>query len=131
MRGRGKKKEDDIVVPTRGSRRRSNATGSVEVGEEIPVQEGVEEVKLSEEPRESEEITMDVCEDWLNESHTLLRNMLVRFNEGLTPLELDALANGLKCVELVLSDEDMMTLYQNGMTESLKRSKEEEAKKKE
>ena len=128
MRGIGKKKEEKKEPPTRGSHRRSKVTGSVEESKEIAAPEGVEEVETSE---ELETITMDVCEDWLNESHTLLRNMLVRFNEGLTPLELDALANGLKCVELVLSDEDMMALYHNAAMDMAEKAREAEAKKKE
>ena len=115
-------------MPTRGSHRRSNVSDSVEEGKEVAAPEGVEELKTSEVP---EAITIDICENWLNESHTLLRNMLVRFNEGLTPLELDALVNGLKCVELVLKDEDMMAMYHSDAMDTAEEAKKEaEAKKK-
>ena len=124
MMGIGKKKEEDEGMPTRGSRRRSKKNNSVEEGKGAATPEGTEEVK------ELEEITMDVCEDWLNESHTLLRNMLVRFNEGLTPLELDALVNGLKCVELVLKDEDMMAMYHSDAMDMAEEAKKAEAKEK-
>ena len=117
MRGRGKDKEEKEEPVRGGVHRRSNPNG------------GAEEPNPSETP-ENPEITMDICEDWLNESHTLLRNMLVRFSEGVTPLELDALANGLKCVELVLSDEDMMALYQGAAIAMRETVKEEEAKQK-
>ena len=126
MRGIGKNK-DKKKMPTRGSHRRSNVSDSVEEGKGVATPEGVEEVETSE---ELETITMDVCENWLNESHTLLRNMLVRFNEGLTPLELDALVNGLKCVELVLKDEDMMAMYHSDAMDTAEEAKKAEAKEK-
>lgn len=126
MRGIGKNKDKDKEkMPTRGSHRRSNVRGSVEEGKEVAAAEGVEEVETSE---ELETITMDVCENWLNESHTILRDMLVRFNEGLTPLGLDALVNGLKCVELVLKDEDMMAMYHSDAMDMAEEAKKAEAK---
>lgn len=96
-------------------RRRKNPGGPA-IEKEV-VDEGVEE-----------EITMDICEDWLNESHTLLRNVIARFNEGMTPLELDAVGNGIKAIELVLSDNDMMLLYQKDMADMTKQTKEKEEK---
>ena len=95
-------------------RRRKNPGGPASEKEVAMPDAGVEE-----------EITVDICEDWLNESHTLLRNMVARFNEGMTPLELGAIGNSIKCIELVLSDNDMMLLYQEDVA---KRMKEKEGK---
>jgi len=77
---------------------------------------------------EEPEITIDVCEDWLTEAHTISRNIIARYNEGLTPLELDAIGNGIKCIELVLRDDAMMSLYQNDAIEAMQRQKEEAQK---
>lgn len=89
------------------------------------------EEKETPEGTEEPEITIDTCEDGLNEYHTLLSNVLERFNESFTSFEAEAIGyGGIICVELVLSDEDMMAQYQNRMITIREEAKEKKAKEK-